>query len=68
MKKELAEEILQLIDEFSVPLTNLSEALNKIEEPEERKKLRRILGEIMGKLDGEIAYPLRIEFSVGNND
>lgn len=59
MKSSTIKEILEALDQFSDPLTNLSHALQKVEDDDERKKYRRVVAEVMGLLDGEIAFPLR---------
>lgn len=62
MDKRQAEEILYLIDQFSEPINRLHDALERVAEEDERKRYRRALGEVMGLLDGQIAYPLRQRF------
>lgn len=68
MNIKLAKEILQLLESFSEPITKLSDALEMVECQEERKKFRRALGEAMGKLDGEIGYPIRIKFGIKDRE
>jgi hypothetical protein len=62
--RNVAEQILQLLDGFSEPITNLSNALEKVEDEETRRRYRRVLGDVMGKLDGEIGYPIRKEHGI----
>ena len=59
MNIDVANEILTVIEEFSEPITHLSEALQKIENTEFRRELRRELAEIMGLLDGKIGFKIR---------
>jgi len=58
------ERILAKVDEFGPLITELSELLQLVEDTNERRKYRRALGEAMGALDGEIAYPIRTRLGI----
>lgn len=68
MERKHAQEILDIIGTFSEPITLLSEALEKIDNDEDRRRFRRVLGEVMGLLDGEIDYPIRKRFALFEAD
>ena len=61
---ELDQEILRKIDDFGPLITDLSNLLQAIENEEERKKYRFALGSVMGLLEGDIAYPIRLRLGI----
>ena len=54
-----ARKILLTLDEFGQPITALSEVLRQIEDEEVRRYLLRVLGDVMGILDGKIGRMAR---------
>ena len=62
------EKILSKIEEFGPLISELSELLQLIENSEERKKYRRALGEALGALEGEIAYPIRLRLGTASKE
>jgi hypothetical protein len=61
VNSDIAKDILSALEEFSEPISKLSECLQKIEDVELRRELRRALAEMMGILDGTIGYRIRRE-------
>ena len=55
------DKILRKLDEFSPLISELSELLDNLSDDEERRRYRRALGELMGLLEGEIGYPIRLK-------
>ena len=59
MEKDLAIKLLAAIDNFADPIAELSSITLEIDDENEKQRIRRVIGEVMGLLDGEIAYPIR---------
>jgi hypothetical protein len=62
------EEILKKIEDFGPLITELSELLETIEDQPERRIFRRALGEVLGCLEDQIAYPIRLRLGIATND
>lgn len=58
--EKVYEEILSKVDEFGPLITDLSELLQEVEDAEEKRIFRLALGNALGALEGEIAYPIRM--------
>lgn len=56
---KIASKILAVLDDIGQPITALSELLRQIEDEEVRLYLLRVLGDVMGTLDGKIGRMAR---------
>ena len=65
---KLYQDILSKVDEFGPLITELSELLQAIESTEERHRYRLALGNAMGAIEGEIAYPVRLRLGIATKE
>jgi len=62
MNIEIAEKIVECVKQCDIQLKEIENIIENIEDPEERKSMRRKLGEIVGSIYVEILRPIELEY------